>query len=103
MPVRQIMLSEKVFAVIIPVGRAHDDMNVLARGQFRVGRKASQIGGPLMIELNQDHRAVDTVVVHTRGIRATDPGEISAVDLLLNLIHLYSGVTVIHVASVQLN
>jgi hypothetical protein len=39
-PVRQVVLPEQVLAVVIPVGRADHDVNVLARGLFRVGGDA---------------------------------------------------------------
>jgi hypothetical protein len=39
-PVRQVVLPEQVLAVVIPVGRTHDDVNMLARGLFRVGGDA---------------------------------------------------------------
>ena len=39
-PVRQVVLPEQVLAVVIPVGRAHHDVNMLARGLFRVGGDA---------------------------------------------------------------
>jgi hypothetical protein len=39
-PVRQVVLPEQVLAIVIPVGRAHHDVNMLARGLFRVGGDA---------------------------------------------------------------
>jgi hypothetical protein len=39
-PVRQVVLPEQVLAVVIAVGRAHHDVNVLARGLCRVGGDA---------------------------------------------------------------
>ena len=56
-----------------------------------------------MIEFDQDHGAVDAVVVDARRIRAADPGEPGAVDLPLNLVHLHAGVAVIHVANVEVH
>ena len=80
---RLVVLAEQVLAVVVAVWSAHYAVNVLARRQVGVLGEAREIRGTLVIEFDQDHGAVDAVVVDARRIRATDPGEAGAVDLPL--------------------
>ena len=66
MGVRLVVLAEQVLAVVVAVGRAHDAVNVLARRHVAVLGESREIGGSLVIEFDQDHRAVDAVVEDAR-------------------------------------
>lgn len=70
MRVGQVVLPQQVFAVVVAVGRANDDVYMLARGLLRVRGETGQIGWPLMIELDQDHRAVNAVVENAVAARS---------------------------------
>jgi hypothetical protein len=52
---RQIVLPQKIFSIIIPVGRPHHAVNVLLCRFLGVVRKLPQAVRPLMVEFNQDH------------------------------------------------
>src|ERR687883_487693 len=60
MVVLLVMLAQEILPIIVAVGRAHDGMDVLT------GRRVVVQGDPrLVIELDEDHRAVDPVVERT--------------------------------------
>jgi hypothetical protein len=52
-----VVLAQEVGAVVAAVGRAHDRVHVVARGHLVVKGDA-----PMVVELDEDHRAVDPVV-----------------------------------------
>ena len=58
MPRPLVMLAQQISAVVVAVGRAHDDVNMIFVMLFVFG-----IGlAGLMIELDQQHRAMDAVI-----------------------------------------
>ena len=57
--------------------------------------------GPLVVELDQDDRAVDAVVEDRVVARAADPGETGLVEVRLDLGHPHSGVALPHVVDVE--
>lgn len=65
-----IVLAQEISPVIVAVGRAHHGVYVVARGLFAFERQSR-----LVIELDQDHRAVDLVVVGVVLTVPADPGE----------------------------
>jgi len=73
----QIMLPQQILAVVVAVGRADDGVDVLAGGLVGVGGGAAQVGRALVVELDEQDRAVDAIVKDAVVIRATDPGEVS--------------------------
>src|SRR5262249_3114998 len=82
MVMRQVMLPEQVLAVVVPVWSPHYCMNMLASRLFRIGRKAGQVCGRLVIEFYQHHRAVDAVIEHSALRRLADPRKPRAVQVL---------------------
>jgi hypothetical protein len=52
------MLAQQISAVIVAVGRAHDDVNMIFVMLFVLGKGLAG----LMIELDQQHRAMDAVI-----------------------------------------
>jgi hypothetical protein len=71
----RIMLVQQVFAVVVAVGRANHRMDVLARGLCAPA--TAQVGGALVVELDQHDGAVDAIVKDAVGIDAADPSEVS--------------------------
>ena len=69
---QQIVLAQQILTVVVAVGRAHDYMNVLPIGLPRIGRKLSQVSRLLVIELDEQHRAVDAVVVDALVVRSAN-------------------------------
>src|SRR5438132_14351891 len=97
---RCVMLPQEVFAVIISIGGADHAMNVLARRLFWIGGKPSEVGGLLVIELDQDHRAVDAIVIDAARVRSADPGEPGLIEVAPDFVHFYSRVTIVDVADI---
>ena len=58
MPRPLVMLAQQISAVIVAVGRAHDDVNMIFVMLFVLGKGLAG----LMIELDQQHRAMDAVI-----------------------------------------
>ena len=55
-----------------------------------------------MIELDQNHGAVDPIVEDAIGVGAADPGKVGPIEVLLDFLHLDFRMPVIHVADVGL-
>ena len=100
---REVVLPQQVLAVVIAIRRAHYAMDVLLRRLRGVGGKLAQVGGPLMVEFDQDHWAVHAVVERAIRLRSTDPSEPSVVEMAVHFVHLHAGVTFVHVANVEVN
>ena len=72
----QVVLPQQILAVVVAVRRAHDGVDVLAAfGSVRVLARCRKPDRPLVIELDQDHRAVDAVVEHAARVGLADPRE----------------------------
>ena len=52
-----VMLAEQVATIVVPVWRPHDRMDMVSGGLKVVPYRSRQ-----MVELNQDHRTVHTVI-----------------------------------------
>src|SRR5215813_3130360 len=85
--VLRVVLSEQILAVVVAVGRADDRVDMIARGLVVVERDAA-----LVIELDQDDRAVDAVVVDAVLRHAADPREAGLVQVPRDLFAAHSSV-----------
>ena len=70
------MLAQEVLAVVVAVGRANNDVYVLARWLLRVHGEATQVCRPLMIELDKHYGAMDPIVEDALRIGSADPRKI---------------------------
>src|SRR5918997_1312315 len=95
MRVALVVLPEQILAVVVPVRRAHDAVDVLPRGLPSLYTR--HVDRRLVVELDQHHRALDPVVEDAVRTRPADPGEVGLVQMLTNLVHLHPGVPVPHV------
>src|SRR5215510_3217796 len=95
-----VMLPEQVLAVIVTVRSPDDGVDVLPIHLPRVGSEAAQPDGQLMIEFDQNHRALDAVIEDIVRPRPAYPGEVSLLDLPPDLVHLQLGVSVAHIPHV---
>ena len=68
-----VVLSQQILAVVVPVGRACHRVDVLPG---RPARQVAQEDRALVVELDEDDRAVDTVVEGALRAEFADPGEI---------------------------
>ena len=101
MRVRRQMLPQQVSAIVVAVGRADDDVDVLTIRPLRVGREVPEVRRPLVVELDQHHRAVYPIIKHTVLSIPADPGEMRAVELRPHLLELNPGMAVGEVARMQ--
>ena len=56
----------------------------------------AQANRHLVVEFDQDHRAVDAVV-EDRALRVADPREVRALEMAAHFVHSHAGVTLAHV------
>ncbi|SVD13713.1 uncharacterized protein METZ01_LOCUS366567, partial [marine metagenome] len=94
-----MVLTKKVFAVVIAIGCADDGVNMVTRGDSRpVDRDRL-----LVIELDQDDGTLDAVIKDAVILGLPDPGKPGLVQVFPDLGHLHLGVTLSHVADVDLD
>jgi hypothetical protein len=63
--VREVVLPQQVFPVVVSIRRSNDTVNVLLRRLVGIGCVLSQVRGALMIEFDQNDRALHAVVKDT--------------------------------------
>ena len=80
-------MLEEFAAVVVAVGRAYQGMRVAA-----VIAGVGQRYAGLVIELDEDHRAVDAVIKRADRIECADPGENGFVEMLPHLVEAKPGV-----------
>ena len=81
------MLLQQIFPVVVPVWCSHGGVDVI------LGRctASAEGNGALVVELDQDNGAVNTVVEDRVFVHLADPGEARAVEVFLNLCHFHFG------------
>ena len=77
------MLAKQILAVIIAIGCPDDNVDVFSGGLPWIGDKPRQIGGSLVIEFDQNNRAVDPVIVDAVRLGSADPGETGSIEIAL--------------------
>ena len=95
-----VVLPQQVLAVVVAIGCAHHSMNVLSVRCLRVCGKMAEADRLLVIEFNQNHRTVDSLVEDTVWLSAANPGKPSIVEMLANLVHFHTTVPLVHVPNV---
>lgn len=96
MRVRHVVLPQQVLTVVVAVGRAHDGVNVLAKRYVQIA--VPEDGRSQMIELDQDHGALDSEVINGLFRVTADPGEVGLVEMRGDLRHTYGSVTFAQIA-----
>src|SRR5215813_2517485 len=86
-----VMLPEQVLAVVVPVRSSYDRVDVFPIHFSRVGGEAAQAHRQLVIEFDQDYRALDAVVEDVVRPRPADPGEARVVNTPPDFVHLHPG------------
>src|SRR5512145_1518329 len=94
-----VVLAQKIFAVIVAVRSAHDDMDMIPV-MFPELRK--RLAG-LVIEFDDDHRAMNAVIKDAVLLDAAAPGEMGIVNMPHDFIHFDSCVTRPHTPNVNFN
>ena len=95
-----VVLSQQVLAVVVAIRRADDGVDVLDVRNAR-GHQVAKRDRLLMIELDEDDRAVDAVIEHAAGLGVADPGQPRAVQKSSHLVHLHPRMPVVHVVDVE--
>jgi len=93
------MLAQEIFAVVVTIGSANDDVNVVPVRLLVLRERLA----PLVVELNDDDRAMDTVVKDAVFFGVAHPGKVCLPKMTLNLSHLYLSVTWPDAADMNLN
>ena len=75
MRVLLVMLAEQILAIVVAVRGPHHGVDVLTVRGFGIRCKVAEADGLLMIEFNQNHRAMDAIVEDTVRFNAPYPGE----------------------------
>ena len=96
MLVARVVLAQEILAVVVAVRRTYYGVDVLP------GRPidSRQCDGRLVIELDQNDRAVDSIVENAVGPVLADPAEVSLVEIREHLLHPDLRVPRVHVADV---
>ena len=88
-------IAAEVFAIVVAVRRPNYAMDMSARRFDRFGGKFLEVERRLVIELDQNHRTLDSIVEDAVGLSAADPGEPGVIEVLIDFVHLYSGMTIV--------
>ena len=67
-----VMLAQKIFAVVVAIGGAHDYMDVIFVGLFVLAKCDT----PLVVELNDDHRTLDAIIENAVVVHAAHPAKV---------------------------
>lgn len=94
-----VMLTQEIFTIVITIRGANNDMNVVPVRLLVLRERLA----PLVIELNDDDRAMDTVVKHAVFFDVAHPGKVGLPEMPLHLFHLYLSVTWPDAADMNLN
>jgi hypothetical protein len=94
-----VMLAQKIFAVIVAIGGAHDYMDVILVGLFVLAERDT----PLVVELNDDHRTLDAIIENAVVIHAAHPAKVGITQMALHFLHPHLGMIRASPADMQLN
>lgn len=73
--VLMMVLTQEVFAVVIAIGGPDNGVDVLTVG-LAAGDEMSHSHGALMIEFDEEDRAVDPVIENSLIVRGANPGKV---------------------------
>src|SRR6266850_3291598 len=94
-----VMLAEKVFAVIVAIGGAHDYMDVIFVRLFVLAERDT----PLVVELNDDHWTLDAIIENTVVFHAAHPAKVGIPQVPLHFLQPYLGMIRPRPSDMQLN
>src|SRR5262245_66232559 len=84
-----IVLPEQVRAVVVPVRSPDDRVDVLPIDRPGIGGEAPQPHRQLMIEFDQYHRALDSVIKNAFRLDTADPREAGAFYMPPDFAHIH--------------
>src|ERR671918_3105251 len=94
-----VMLAQQILAVVVAIRSANDHVDVVSVRLLVLGERLTS----LVVKLNDQHRAMDTVVKHAVFFRAAHPGKVGVAEMPFHLFYLCFGVTRSDTADVNLN
>ena len=95
-----VVLSQQILTIVVSVGGADDDVDVLVDGT-PVGIVLSHADGGLVVEFDKNDRAVDAVVENGVLAGVADPGKMGAIEVGFHFFHANFGVSLLHVTNVE--
>ena len=93
-----IVLTQKIFAVVVAIGRAHHYVDVIFVGLLVLAKR----NAPLVVELNDNDRALDSIIKNTVVAHAAHPAKVSIPQILLYFLHSHPSMIRSHASNVQL-
>ena len=78
-----IVLAQKIFAVVVAVRCAHDDMDMVAVMFFELRKRLAR----LVIEFDDDDRAMNAVIEDAVLFDAAAPGEMGLMNVAQDFVH----------------
>lgn len=93
------MLAQEIFTVVVAIGGANDDMDVVPVGLLVLRERLT----PLVVKLNDHDGAMDPIVKDAIFFHATHPGKVGLAKMPLDLFHLYFSVAGADAADMNLN
>lgn len=94
------VLPQQVLAVVITIGGADDDMDVLPVGAS-IRKVLPHPDGSLVVKLDEDDRTLNSVVENGVIAGATDPGETGFIEMFLDFAHADFGMSLFQVANIK--
>jgi hypothetical protein len=94
-----VVLAQEILAVVVAIGSADDHVNVIPVRLLVLRERLT----PLVVELNDDDGAMDTVLEHAVFFYAAHPGKVGLLEMSLHLFHFYSSMTWSDAADMNLN
>ena len=92
-----IVPAQKIFAVVVAVRCAHDNMDMVAVMFFELWKRLAG----LMIEFDDEDRAMNAVIEDALLLDSAAPGEMGVMKMQQDFVHLHSGVTRPHAPDVN--
>src|SRR5438093_8636522 len=94
-----VVLALEIFPVIVAVGRAHDDVDMVFiwLGMF------AERDAALVIEFDDDHGALDTVIECAVVFHAAHPAEIGVFQMARHFLQFQSGMPATHTTNMVFN
>lgn len=93
------MLAQEILTVVVAIGGTNDHVDVVPVRLLVLGERLT----PLVVELNDNDGAMDTVVKYAVFFYTAHPGEVRLLEMPLHLFHLYFSVPWPDAADMNLN
>lgn len=93
-----IVLTQKIFAIVVTIGRTHHYMDVIFIRLFVLAK----CDAPLVVELNDDDRALNSIIKNALVVHAAHPAKVSIPEVLLYFFHSHPSMLRSHPSDMEL-